>query len=341
MSQNVRVWRIAAGSELKEVGQAKLDLESRLEDWLEGDIDILDRDLLVIGRQIQTDFGGVIDLLCIDVAGDLVILELKRDKTPREIVAQTLDYASWVDALSHDQVTAIANSYLGEASFEATFLKRFGEAVPDQLNNDHRMVVIASEIDASSERVITYLSDRHDVSINAATFQYFKESDGGELLTRVFLLQPDEVDYRARTKSSSKRKPNLTYEQLESIATERGVGPLYAYAVEAFRPFFEGTRTTQSNISFVAEIGGSRGAVLNLIPRDSDELSGLAFQVYASRVDERFGVTQDRLRECLPDGIQAWQYYPDAPPNWSGFAGALRSTVEVDALATGLAGDVS
>ena len=42
--------------------------------WLEKDISIISTDLLVIGRQIETDFGGVIDLLCIDPNGDLVIM---------------------------------------------------------------------------------------------------------------------------------------------------------------------------------------------------------------------------------------------------------------------------
>jgi RecB family endonuclease NucS len=68
--------------------RARLDLESRLESWLGRDICVLDRALLVIGRQVETDFGGIIDLLCLDHAGDIVVVELKRDKTPREITAQ-------------------------------------------------------------------------------------------------------------------------------------------------------------------------------------------------------------------------------------------------------------
>ena len=50
----------------------------------------------MIGREVETDFGGSIDILCIDAEGDLVIVELKRDRTPREVTAQALDYASWV-----------------------------------------------------------------------------------------------------------------------------------------------------------------------------------------------------------------------------------------------------
>ena len=94
MPKEIRVWKILERKNLKEIQKGKLDLEERIEDWLEQDISIISDDLLVMGRQIETDFGGIIDLLCLERNGDLVILELKRQRTPREITAQVLDYAS-------------------------------------------------------------------------------------------------------------------------------------------------------------------------------------------------------------------------------------------------------
>jgi RecB family endonuclease NucS len=49
---------------------------------------------MLIGRQQDTGFGGRIDLLAIAPDGALVLIEIKRDRTPREVVAQALDYAS-------------------------------------------------------------------------------------------------------------------------------------------------------------------------------------------------------------------------------------------------------
>ncbi len=94
MPQDVKIWEIQGGNVLKEIKKSKLEVEERIENWLEKDISIISSDLLVIGRQVETDFGGVIDLLCLDYNGDVVIVELKRDKTPREVTAQVLDYAS-------------------------------------------------------------------------------------------------------------------------------------------------------------------------------------------------------------------------------------------------------
>ncbi|MBK8232362.1 MAG: DUF91 domain-containing protein [Candidatus Eisenbacteria bacterium] len=100
MAEDVRLWRIDGENRLQEIVRSPLDLEARIEAWLEQDIAVLDPGLLVIGRQVETDFGGLIDLLCLNAAGDLVVVELKRDRTPREITAQILDYASWASELS-------------------------------------------------------------------------------------------------------------------------------------------------------------------------------------------------------------------------------------------------
>ena len=88
MPNEVRLWRIGPDDNLSEIQRASLDLEARLQEWLARDISILDPGLLVIDREAETDFGGYIDLLCIDAIGDLVVVELKRDRTPREITGR-------------------------------------------------------------------------------------------------------------------------------------------------------------------------------------------------------------------------------------------------------------
>jgi len=125
LADEVRLWGVGSDESLREIDRASLVLESRLQEWLARDISMLGPGLLVIGREVKTDFGGFIDILCVDAAGDLVIVELKRDKTPREITAQVLDYASWVVDLSNERVSSIADAYLGDGGFESAFRERF------------------------------------------------------------------------------------------------------------------------------------------------------------------------------------------------------------------------
>ena len=61
-------------------------------------------------------------------------MERKRDRTPTEVTAQALDYASWVVSLSNERVTAIAADHL-DHGLDAVFSSKFarGCLVPRQL----------------------------------------------------------------------------------------------------------------------------------------------------------------------------------------------------------------
>jgi len=303
MPQDIKIWEITDKSKLEEIHKTKLDLEERLENWIEKDITIISNDLLIIGRQISTDFGGVIDLLCLDYNGDIVIVELKRDKTPREITAQVLDYASWVDDLSNEKISEIADKYLKEKGpLDKAFKEKFGTEIPEILNEHHKMLIVASEIDSSSERIVEYLSNTYGVGINAATFQYFKDK-GTEFLARVFLIEPSEADHRIQTKTASKRKPPLTYEELEEIATKNGVGDFYQKVLKGLSSHFDQSATTLSNIAFIGVIGEnkSRNVIFNILPRESNTKKGLRYKVYIERFIEYFGIDKKIFENIFPD----------------------------------------
>lgn len=89
--------------------------------------------LLVIGRQVRTPHGKFIDLLAMDAEGNLRVLENKRDKTPRDVVAQVLDYGSWVSTLDRETIIELANEHLRDVEFEAAFEEVFGISAPDEL----------------------------------------------------------------------------------------------------------------------------------------------------------------------------------------------------------------
>jgi hypothetical protein len=113
-----------------------LPSEATLEQYLEKDPSLLGERLLVIGRQVKTPHGKFIDLLAMDGEGNLHVLELKRDKTPRDVVAQVLDYGSWVSTLDRDSIIDLANDHRGDVEFEAAFEGVFGTSAPDELNLD-------------------------------------------------------------------------------------------------------------------------------------------------------------------------------------------------------------
>jgi hypothetical protein len=195
MPLELGIWRI--DRELARISVCSLDEEKRLEEYLDKDISIASPNWMVIGRQIYTDYGSYIDLLAIDRDGNLVILELKKDKTPREVIAQLFDYASWVKELMDDDIAGIYETYNkkfhpenANMSLDDAFCKHFNlQEMPEELNESHQLVVVASKLDESTERIVTYLSEEHNVPINAVFFRVFKDEDR-EYLSSMWFIEP-------------------------------------------------------------------------------------------------------------------------------------------------------
>lgn len=193
-----RLFRITEQG-LVESRRKPLDLESRIEDWVARDLSLVGVDGFVIGRQVATDHGTRIDLLAMDEDGNLIIIELKRDRSPRDIVGQVLDYASWVRHLTTKDVHELVRAATGR-SLPDLYRDRYGKAVPETLNASHQMIVVASEVDEATKRIIEYLSEEHDVGINASFFNIFGDQ-GHEWLTTDSLLDQEEVKDRAVKKA--------------------------------------------------------------------------------------------------------------------------------------------
>jgi Endonuclease NucS len=187
MPVEVGLWRV--DDQPVRLGAAGMPTEARLEELIEADPTILGEPLLIIGRQVITSFGKIIDLLAVDSDGVLNILELKRDRTPRDVVAQALDYGLWVRALTHGDVLAVFDGYGKRegVAFEAAFQQRFDRPPPEELNTGHRMTIIAAEVDPATQRIVEYLSSEYHVPINVVFFQYFEDA-GHRYLARTWLI---------------------------------------------------------------------------------------------------------------------------------------------------------
>jgi hypothetical protein len=181
------LWKVASHPERLE--EAVLPSEKLLEDMIVAQPQLLSDEWMLIGRQERTGLGGVIDLLAIAPDGSLVLIEIKRDRTPRDVVAQALDYASWVEDLQSDDIAAIYRRFKVGQSLSDDFRTRFGQPLDEAaLNQTHQIVIVAAQLDESSERIVSYLSKR-DIPVNVLCFQVFAQG-ATQLLSRAWLLDP-------------------------------------------------------------------------------------------------------------------------------------------------------
>jgi hypothetical protein len=193
------LWRIDAS--LRKVELSGFDLEERLEEILNSDISMVSPHWMVIGRQIRTAYDKFVDLLCIDRDGNLVVLELKRKSMEREIIAQVLDYGSWVGTLKQEDIVRIFDAYKKKyfpsqsaVPIDKAFCAHFAaKEMPEELNESHELVIVGAEFSAPTERIVNYLAATHRVKINAVFFRVFKDGDR-EYIARVWLRDPTSID---------------------------------------------------------------------------------------------------------------------------------------------------
>ncbi|URJ46981.1 endonuclease NucS [Paenibacillus polymyxa] len=194
------IWKINGAVE--KIHFSSMETERKLEDVITHDISIIDPSLLLIGRQINTAFGKFIDILAMNSEGNLVIIELKRNKTLREVVAQTLDYASWVQQLNYTDIIEIYSERNPGKQLEQDFVDYFQTDLPEILNELHQLIIVSAELDPATERIINYLTN-FGVPINALFFHYFKDGDN-EYLARNWLIDPNKVEVKTSNVTTSK-----------------------------------------------------------------------------------------------------------------------------------------
>jgi hypothetical protein len=212
MPIGVSVWRID-GAKAVPVARSALANEKLLEDILEADIDLLGlpNQMLVIGRQVVTPYAGRVDLLCVDADGTLYVVEVKKDRTPREVVAQAMDYGYWARDLDNDEIRSIFSHYQNGGDFDEAFRATFGLEPPETVNDAHKLVIVASALDAASERIVAYASS-FGLPLNVVFFQAFEES-GSQYLTRTWLIDP--VEETAIRKASHAKKQQAPWNGLD------------------------------------------------------------------------------------------------------------------------------
>lgn len=205
------LWRLTDQPVL--LSSTGLNREDRLHQWILQDISLIDERLMVIGSEVSPPFSrDRLDILAIDSQGYLTIIELKRDKTPREVIVQALDYASWVCKLTYDDLKTIYARYCETSpvmdkisgDLRQDWETRFGKPLEgNALNEKHQILIVASKLDDTTERVLQYLLSQYQLPINTVFFRFYRYEER-EYLSRTWLASPQMVEQQQERLPSKK-----------------------------------------------------------------------------------------------------------------------------------------
>lgn len=178
--------------------------------------------VLIIGRQVTTNLNTVIDLLGIDKSGDTVAVELKRGKTPRETVAQLLEYASFVENLDYSQLNEIYQDYSGEESTLEDYHQQYFQNKSDgnvSFNKSTKLVIVAQEISKEIRQTALFLRKK-GIDIYCMEFKYFEAKSGEKIISSDFVVGEEEF---IRQKVQSASLPRVDEKQFLSSLDKNGL----------------------------------------------------------------------------------------------------------------------
>lgn len=208
----------------KEIKFKNDNLESDLEQLLENNPEYFfeNSKILIIGRQVTTNLNTFIDLLGIDKTGNAIVIELKRDKTPRETVAQLLEYASFIENIDYFQLNEIYQKYSGEdISLEDYHQQYFQNGLNEKVSfNKHtKLVIVAQDITQEIKQTSQYLRKK-GLEIYCLEFRYFMTKSGEKILSSDFVVGEEEF---IRQKIESKSLPKVDESQFKKSLDENGL----------------------------------------------------------------------------------------------------------------------
>lgn len=269
----MRVFGIKSDGKFSEYVQTPFQVEHEeviLEEWLESNPDgiVEDGRILIVGRQVITNFGGFIDLLGLDRNGDVVVVELKRDRTPRDTIAQSLEYVSFAERLDMAQLEGIPRTYLNDESLSlAEHHREYFELDSDEavaFNKDQRMVIGGQRVTPEIRQTSTFLRSK-GIRVTCVEFTFFQANRGTRLLSQEIVVGKEAEKPR---QVSSGSLPVVTEDDFLASVDENGklvFARLLELAKTKSMPIHWGTKGFSLNVN----VDGTHVAVCFVYPPDS------------------------------------------------------------------------
>ena len=167
--------------------------EAVLQKWLKANPDgvLEDGPLFIIGQEVHTDLGGFVDLLALDRHGNVVVVELKRARTPRDTIAQALEYAAYASRLDAVALERILQTSEGDESLSLADLHRtyfeLDEAAAISFNKDQRVVIIGQKVTPQIRQTASFLGSK-GLLVTCVEFSFFRGDGGRRLLSQEIVV---------------------------------------------------------------------------------------------------------------------------------------------------------
>jgi len=184
----------------------KLKERYDIQEWVEKNPEIIEEDLLIIGKEVPLPSDIRIDLLAIDKNSNLVIIELKRDDSGRNIDWQAIKYASYCSNFTPTEIFRLYAEYSGTTEDDAeTKIEEFINAENfEELNKNQRIVLVSKEFHSDVVSAVLWLRD-FGIEVSCVRFiPYIDEFDNLYISPTKIIPLPEAEDYLIKKEKKQK-----------------------------------------------------------------------------------------------------------------------------------------
>lgn len=184
-----------------------------LQRLLRSQIEIVSRDTLVISEEFSQweDSNRRIDLLGIDKAGNLVVIELKRTEDGGHMELQSVRYAAMISAMTFERAVEVYTGFLkriGSTDDARTMLLEFLELDDpdeDSFAQEVRIVLVSAEFSKELTTSVIWLNEQ-GLDIQCIRIKPYR--DNGRILADIqqIIPLPEAEDYRVQLKEKQHRE---------------------------------------------------------------------------------------------------------------------------------------
>jgi hypothetical protein len=183
----------------KEVEFSEIGVKKRydIQEWVEGYPQILGEDLLIIGKELSffSDTRERPDLIAIDKAGNVVVIELKRDDSGSNLEWQAIKYASYLSKFSKDEILTYFAKYRNNTDDEDTSLEdEIADFLEDQslddLNKRQRIILVSHRFAKEVTSAVYWLIDNYKLDIKCVQLTPYHDAERGNYYLQSTTILP-------------------------------------------------------------------------------------------------------------------------------------------------------
>ncbi len=194
-----------------------------IEEWIRKNPDILKENLLVIGEQKSLPSGRQTDLLALDKNGNLVVIELKRDDSGKEVYWQAITYAAQFFEYSPNEIVALFEEYLQSIEKDPdeakSKIEEFIEEDFEKINQKQRIILVSKEFHQDVLKAAKWLSEEYDLDIKCVRLVPFKNENGDLFLISEVLIPTPGLEEYIKKRTIKQREMRTIYNSPFSLET--------------------------------------------------------------------------------------------------------------------------